>query len=538
MVVRSVAMLPIANLHLRGILDFIASRTPFAFTTDDLSLSDSDSSFPLTPTDLASRPEKDLRDQLDAPDITHCHTSCSCRSFGPSAAASTLYSMRREHDATKSDLSRSKAEAARWEERCKSLEKTLKETRDLLKVRDQEIQTLKKERDKNPPERQLRERASMYIDRRRSRDTIHHRSNSNQSQLSQQIRLSADWSNIRDETCNHRRNDSDLHIDNMSTVSEEERAQARSSETFLNKIDLWSGAQVIQAVQDLNSEILQFAASATELCTFSKQRSNTAKVNQASSEVASRLGDALSRLLATRDHSQDPMLVQLALQGCISYCVSRALSSFCIGYQSKANITLTQIYTHMSQSGDSQKILVVHNSLMFASEPQPTSSRWRALSHKHIHELHPELNDYAINEMTETIFRWSLDIFLISGSTNPQPNPASRENFRGRFGSQVKRISKAACRLAQVTKEEIMSANFEVIAADSGQPFDGHEMMDAFEDYGSSNGVVLCTTELGLRCSTRRATSDEPALEENMERRILLRPKVVLESVVEVIDPR
>ena len=83
-----------------------------------------------------------------------------------------------------------------------------------------------------------------------------------------------------------------------------------------------------------------------------------------------------------------------------------------------------------------------------------------------------------------------------------------------------------------------MSANFEVIAADSSQPFDGQEMTDAFEDYGSSNGVVLCTTELGLRCSTRKAASDAPPSEESIDRRILLRPKVVLESVAEVIDPR
>jgi hypothetical protein len=83
-----------------------------------------------------------------------------------------------------------------------------------------------------------------------------------------------------------------------------------------------------------------------------------------------------------------------------------------------------------------------------------------------------------------------------------------------------------------------MSANFEVIAADSGQAFDGQDMVDAFENYGSSKGVVLCTTELGLRCSTRKATGDVAPSEENIERRILLRPKVVLESVVEVIDPR
>lgn len=531
MVVRSAAMLPIANLNLKDLyqstFEFFASRSPsFSFSAFSAEDSVSDISFPLTPRDPTPRnlsPVEEsvsLRDRLDAAERTDCHHPSYCNpSFGASAAASTLYSMRREHDVTKNELSRTQAEVARWEEKCKTLEKTLKETRDLLKVRDKEIQVLK-ERERHTPERHF---TSTHIDRRRSRDPAHQRSDSSQSQ---QIRLSADWSEVHDDTVsqatgNHRHNGSDPHLDNMSTVSEEERAQSRGLETFLNKIDLWSGAQIIQAVQDLNSEILQFAASATELCTFSKQRPNSAKVTQASSEVATRLGAALSRLLATRDHSQDPMLVQLALQGCISYCISRALSSFCIGYQSKANITLTQIYTHM-----------------FYSEPQPTSSRWRALTHKHIHELHPELNEYAINEMTETIFRWSLDIFLISGSTNPQPNPASRENFRARFGAQVKRISKAACRLAQVTKEEIMSANFEVIAADSGQLFDGQEMMDAFEDYGSSDGVVLCTTELGLRCSTRKATSNVPDSEESIDRRILLRPKVVLESVVEVIDPR
>lgn len=521
-------MLPIANLKdlYQSTFEFFASRSPFfsfsAFSAED---SVSNFSFPLTPKEPTPRnlsPDEEsasLRDRLDAAErIDYSHNTSSCNpSFGASTAASSLYSMRREHDATKNELSKTKAEVARWEERYKTLEKTLKETRDLLKVRDQEIQELK-QRERHSPECH---RHPTHIDYQRSCDPARQRSDSSQSR---QIRLSADWSEIRDDGLsqangNHRRNGNDP--DNVSTVSEEERAQSRSLETFLNKIDLWSGAQVIQAVQDLNSEILQFAASATELCTFSKQRPNSAKVTQASSEVATRLGAALSRLLATRDHSQDPMLVQLALQGCISYCISRALSSFCIGYQSKANITLTQIYTHM-----------------FHSEPQPTSSRWRALTHKHIHELHPELNEYAINEMTETIFRWSLDIFLISGSTNPQPNPASRENFRARFGAQVKRISKAACRLAQVTKEEIMSANFEVIAADSGQSFDGQEMMDAFEDYRSSDGVVLCTTELGLRCSMSRATSDAPASEESIDRRILLRPKVVLESVVEVIDPR
>ncbi|KAF9243387.1 hypothetical protein BU15DRAFT_86368 [Melanogaster broomeanus] len=526
--------MPVTNLHLKDLyettVEFFTLRTSaFSFPSFNSNDSSSDSDhehIPLTPRDLSPVPDPvdrlqtecaNLRVKLHAAQRAHCHSACSCRSFGASAAASTLYTMRREYDAAKSELQRSQVELARWEERCKLLENSLKETRDLLRTREVEIDTLKKERDRLMVDRHSRERPPSALDRRRSQDIARHRSNSTQSLLSQYVRHSADWSDPRDvETASQgsgsqRRASSDIVADNVSTVSEEERAQAKSMEIFLTKTDLWSGAQVIQAVQDLNSEILQFSASAVELCTFAKQHLPQAKVSQTQNEVSSRLGPTLTRMLSTRDHSQDPMLVQMALQGCISYCISRALSSFCIGYQSKSNITLTQIY-----------------GCMFQSEPQPTSSRWRALAHKHIHELHPELDDYATNEMTETIFRWSLDIFFICGSTNPQSNASSRE-----------RISKSACRLAQITKEEIMSTNFEVVAADSGRTYDAQEMMDAFQDYGVSKGAVLCTTELGLRCSTRRASAEHTSSsEENVERRLLLRPKVILESAIDMIDQR
>ena len=548
-------MLPVANLHLRDLyettVEFFALRSP-AFPFRSLSSDDSDSDhehIPLTPRDLSPVPDPvdrlqkecaDLRVKLQAAERTHCPRACSCRSLGASATACTLYTMRREHDTAKSELHRSQVELARLEERYKLLEKTLKDNRDVLRAREVEVETLRKERDKLVGDRYSRERPPSSLDRRRSHDIMRRRSNSSQSLLSQQIRLSADWSDHHDveTTPQAGRRASDTPADNMSTVSEEERAQTKSLETFLTKTDLWSGAQVIQAVQDLNSEILQFAASAVELCTFAKHRPTQPKISQTQNDVSSRMGSSLTRTLFTRDHSQDPMLVQIALQGCISYCISRALSSFCIGYQSKANITLTQLYAHMFQSGAWLRSLqssVTHPFL----EPQPTSSRWRALAHKHIHELHPELGDYAVNEMTETIFRWSFDLFLVCGSTSPQSNQSSREAFRTRFGSQVKRISKSACRIAQIIREEIMSTNFEVIGADSGRAFDAQEMVDAFEDYGTPRGAVLCTTELGLRCSTRKATAEpSTSREETIERRLLLRPKVILESAVDMLDQR
>lgn len=102
----------------------------------------------------------------------------------------------------------------------------------------------------------------------------------------------------------------------------------------------------------------------------------------------------------------------------------------------------------------------------------------------------------------------------------------------------MRRIANAVYKLAKITREEIMSTNFDVVAVEHGQPFDGTEMTDAFEDYGTSLGGVLCTTDLGLICSTRKTTGGLGQEQGFVERRVLLRPKVVLESVADVLDPR
>lgn len=74
-----------------------------------------------------------------------------------------------------------------------------------------------------------------------------------------------------------------------------------------------------------------------------------------------------------------------------------------------------------------------------------------------------------------------------------------------------------------------MSTNFEVTSVEGGQDFESDEMKDAFGEYVRTEGVVLTTTDLGLRC-TARLPDGSP------ERRMLLLPKVIVESVVEVLN--
>jgi hypothetical protein len=113
------------------------------------------------------------------------------------------------------------------------------------------------------------------------------------------------------------------------------------------------------------------------------------------------------------------------------------------------------------------------------------------------------------------------------------------EHLRALFGARVQRIARAVYKLAQVTREEIMSTNFEVMLVENGTAFDARKMTDAFANSGASRGAILCTTELGLGCTTRKC-ADPPAAGTpvTVERRLLMPPKVVLESAIEAIHSK
>ena len=315
----------------------------------------------------------------------HSSSSCSCHlcekplpPISPDSIHSNSNSMRknsRDYDSTKGELIRTQNDVVRLEDRCRALERTLRETKEMVRVRDAEIERLRKERDSRSP----------LADRRRARDPrLEHvasepymASKSNQNQTLS--RRSPD--NHRSGRTRRRSMNGGQYMTNVtheessgSSTSEEEeeeeegegeekeekeedneeeRAHLRGLDTFLTKVDRFSGAQIIQALQDLNSEILQFAASATELCTFDKySRATPARTTHATKETATRLGPSLARFLSSRDHAQDPILVQLALQACVATCISRALGSFCFGFASKPNAVLSQIYVQMYSSGE------------------------------------------------------------------------------------------------------------------------------------------------------------------------------------------
>ena len=143
------------------------------------------------------------------------------------------------------------------------------------------------------------------------------------------------------------------------TFQDEYIAHLQSFDIFMTKTDTWSGAQVIQAIRDLNSEILQFSASLAELH-YAIDTNNGGKrlainpnvLSQAKQNTATRLGIPFMHVLSTRDHGQDSsMLVQFALQATLCAIIDRTLTSFCVGFPAKYDELLNQLYLRMCSSG-------------------------------------------------------------------------------------------------------------------------------------------------------------------------------------------
>lgn len=350
----SKAMLPVANLQTLydSTVEFFALRSPsFSFrgtpTTTEDPASESDRSRVLTPVpdpvERLTRECVSLRERLNAADRRH--SACpNCQPLGSSNTTLTSIPMRREFDVMKNELARSRTEVTKLEERCKLLEKTLKETRDLVRARDMELERIRKDDERQRPGASRRGSSASEM----------------QTADSQRREVTAEESMLQSQRLRPSPSRNGLQRGNIDEAGrtiaamEESRAQARCLEIFMTRTDSWSGAQVLQAVHDLNSEILQFAASATELCTFERTtaRSTPSRSGQAVHDTSSRLGAHVTRVLTTRDHAQDPILVQIALQGCISTCIARALSTFCMGFPSKSDVVLAQIYSSMFVNGE------------------------------------------------------------------------------------------------------------------------------------------------------------------------------------------
>ncbi|THH00218.1 hypothetical protein EW026_g2288 [Hermanssonia centrifuga] len=352
--------------------------------------------------------------------------------------------------------------------------------------------------------------------------------------------------------------------------------EVSSLRTFLSKTDDWSGAQLLQALRDLNAEIVQLAASVVD--EFSSALDRKVDLTRPSDRdvVHRALGAQMEELLERRDHAADPTLLQFAIQALLVAGVRQIMDAFCFGVPREVDNALISIFEGMHRL-----------------EPQPTTARWRALTHAHLRTMlpngnipltpvtpttSPPANATPLQVFTENSLRGVLAVLVLAGCTDSKG--VRRDPLRARFGSSLSTVGERAIEIAGAIREGVMSAAFEVIAVSSagGQQgleealkFEASTMDNVFAGLGVESGTVLCTVEFGLACvrkvgdvggsasqveglatSMQRQSLQPPAtlgghgtkikttgintnVEGVLDRSLLMKPKVLLDSFTQIL---
>lgn len=132
----------------------------------------------------------------------------------------------------------------------------------------------------------------------------------------------------------------------------ERTEEVSSLRSFLSKTDDWSGAQLLQALRDLNAEIVQLAASiADEYAAVLDRRMDFSRLSDREF-LDHALGTQMFELLAKRDHAADPTLLQFAVQAWAVVCVNQILDAFCFGLPQEVDDMLTTLFERMHQCGE------------------------------------------------------------------------------------------------------------------------------------------------------------------------------------------
>ena len=163
------------------------------------------------------------------------------------------------------------------------------------------------------------------------------------------------------------------HVSRLKTLLSDRTSELNSLQAFLSKHDEWSGAQVVQAVEDLNGEVARLASAVSECFVvgsdIDSDCSDSASVGTKSSprlpnsksgqETHDRLKEALGSnfyhlIFTCSDPPSDPsMFVQYAIQAWEVWCCSQILDGFCFGLPSEVERVLTDVWESMKHEGAS-----------------------------------------------------------------------------------------------------------------------------------------------------------------------------------------
>ena len=165
-----------------------------------------------------------------------------------------------------------------------------------------------------------------------------------------------------------------------------------------------------------------------------------------------------------------------------------------------------------------------------AAESQHTSAQWRAHARKYSKQRLYNGRDLATGFAHQLAERIS-DLLTIAGSSS------NADNVFELYRPHLETIVRTALDLQRMTGEEVTACDYEVLVVRIDEVYDAVQMEDIYNGEIAATGPpgmvprVLSTADLGLR-RTEKKDSAEGADEDGVVTTMLLRPKVVLDTVV------
>lgn len=315
--------------------------------------------------------------------------------------------------------------------------------------------------------------------------------------------------------------------DELATLLEARTRELKGAQVYLTKADTLSGAEVMSLVDALNVEILQTAAFISDSFDFARQPSQADEVKEASSRISELMGPTLTHLLSTVLHGEDPLLVQIALQGAtVEFSRWIIMTWDFDGLQ--AEQPLAEIYNDIRESGACRPLSIA-TSADDAAESQAVGGRWRALTRAHAQKValqEADLHGTMVAHISDTL----VIILVAAGCTKTYEE--TYRIFTQKFGERISNIVKMASRLNKAMGEEVTSADLWPTNATSGDKFNG-ATLDNFETQAedSEGKTILCTTALGLQRSEKVQGNVV-----EFKTTTLVKPRVALESVADALE--
>ncbi|KAH0828892.1 hypothetical protein J3R83DRAFT_2291 [Lanmaoa asiatica] len=310
----------------------------------------------------------------------------------------------------------------------------------------------------------------------------------------------------------------------LLTLLEDRTSELKGAQSFLTTADAFSGAEVTSTLQRLNAEVLQSTAFMAETMVELFFHETTPQVSKTDEQLAActrastAIGGVIVHFLGTKKHRDDPILIQIAFQAYLTYHLRWIARAWIIGGDENHNQFIDAVYQSVHEK-----------------EAQAISGRWRALTRAHVPSTPFDDSQIAFQIATKMISGLG-DILLTAGCTTPKSDIASA--FSSKFAEKLSFLVSLSMRVNKIVGEDVTSGDFEVMAVPPGTAFDVTTMEDSYDDGGSvkarGNNMpkVLCATDLGLRKKTRVGMTGE----KQWETKVLLKPKVALESVIEIMD--